>query len=156
MGATRTSMEGTVMGKPWLPLRIAAAISVVFAIGHTLGGLKGWSPLGETDVLTAMKTFRFDVQGVNRSFYEFYRGFGFLLTVYLVLQAVLLWQLGSLARANRAIARPFVWSFFLSSIAIVVLCWVFLFPVPAYFAVVLTACLGWAVMAVAGRRPINE
>ena len=70
------------MSKPWVSLRIAAVISLIFAIGHTLGGLKGWSPLGDTDVLTAMKTFRFDVQGVNRSYYEFYRGFGFLLTVY--------------------------------------------------------------------------
>ena len=137
------------MAKPWLPLRIAAVISLLFAAGHTLGGLKGWSPIGETEVLTAMKTFRFDVAGVNRSYFEFYRGFGFLLAVYLVLQAVLLWQLASLARTSRPLARPMVWSFFVASIPIGVLSWVFLFPTPVYFDVVLTLCLGWAVIAVA-------
>lgn len=136
------------MRKAWLPLRLGAAISLMFAVGHTLGGLKSWSPIGETDVLTAMRTFRFDVQGVNRSYLEFYRGFGFLLTVYLVLQAVLLWQLGSLARANRLLARPLVLSFFLSSIPIGVVTWAFLLPTPVFFDAALTACLGWAVIAV--------
>jgi hypothetical protein len=137
-----------MMGRPWMPLKFAAVISLIFAVGHTLGGLKGWSPIGETAVLTGMKTFRFDVAGVNRSYFDFYRGFGFLLTVYLVLQAVLLWQLAGVARVNRSLARPLVWSFFLASIPIGVLTWFFLFPTPVYFDIVLTACLGWAVFAV--------
>jgi hypothetical protein len=141
-------MEEMIMRKAGLPLRIAAVISLVFAVGHTLGGLKGWSPLGDTDVLTAMRTFHFDVEGVNRSYYQFYRGFGFLLTVYLVLQAVLLWQLASLARANRLLAKPLVWSFFVSSFPIGALTWIFLFPTPVYFDAVLTTCLGWAATAV--------
>ena len=137
------------MGKPWVPLRVAAAVSLVFTIGHTLGGVTdGWSPLGETDVLTAMRTFRFDVQGMNRSYDDFYRGFGFLLAVYLLLQSVLLWQLGGVARANGPLARPLVWSFFLASIPIGVLTWVFLFPTPVYFDAALTACLAWAAIAV--------
>jgi len=137
-----------MLRKSGLPLQIASVISLVFAVAHTLGGLKGWSPLGETDVLTAMRTFHFDVEGVNRSYYQFYRGFGFLLSVFLVLQAVLLWQLASLARANRLLARPLVWSFFVSSFPIGVLTWLFLFPTPVYFDAALTACLGWAATAV--------
>ena len=134
--------------KAWLPLRLAAVISLVFAVGHTLGGLKGWSPIGDTEVLTAMRTFHFDVEGVNRSYYQFYRGFGFLLSVYLVLQAILLWQLASLARTNQLLARPLVWSFFVASFPIGALTWTFLFPTPVYFDAVLTACLGWAATAV--------
>jgi hypothetical protein len=137
-----------MLRKAGLPLRIASVISLVFAVGHTLGGFKGWSPVGDNDVLTAMRTFHFDVEGVNRSYYQLYRGFGFLLTVYLVLQAVLLWQLASLARANRLLARPLVWSFFVSSFPIGALTWIFLFPTPVYFDAVLTACLGWAATAV--------
>jgi hypothetical protein len=129
-------------------LRIASIISLVFAVGHTLGGLtKSWSPIGETDVLTAMRTFRFDVQGVNRSYLEFYRGFGFLLTVSVLMQAILLWQLGTLAAADRALARPFVATFFVMSIASGVLTWRYLFPLPVYFGAVLTLCLGLAVFA---------
>jgi hypothetical protein len=139
------------MSKPFLPLRIAAVISLVFAVGHTLGGLKGWSPLGDNDVLTAMKTYRFDVEGVNRSYYEFYRGFGFILAVYLLLQTALLWLLAGVSRANRILAAPLVWTFFVASIAIGLLCWKFLFPVPVYFNAALIVCLAWASIAV-GRR----
>lgn len=131
-----------------LLLRLASVISLFFAAGHTLGGLKSWSPIGETDVLAAMRTFRFDVAGVNRSYLEFYRGFGFLLSACLAMQAILLWQLGNLARADRIQARPFVLTFFVVSIATGVLTWRFLFPLPVYFCAALTACLGLALIAV--------
>ncbi len=130
-----------------LLLRLASAISLLFATGHTLGGLKSWSPIGETDVLAAMRTFRFNVAGVSRTYLEFYRGFGFLLTVYLVMQAILLWQLGSLANVDRLGTRPFILTFFVMSIATGVLTWRFLFPMPVYFCAVLTACLGLALIA---------
>jgi hypothetical protein len=129
-------------------LRIASMISLFFAVGHTLGGLtKSWSPIGETGVLTAMRTFRFAVEGVNRSYLEFYRGFGFLLSVSVLMQAVLLWQLATLAAADRTLARPFVATFFLMSIASSALTWRYLFPLPVCFGAVLTLCLGLAVFA---------
>jgi len=130
-----------------LLLRITAVISLLFAVGHTLGGLKSWSPIGETIVLSDMRTFRFDVGGVNRSYLEFYRGFGFLLTVSLVMQAILLWQLGGLAKADRTQALPFIWTFFVASVASGILTWKFLFPVPVYFGGVVTVCLGLALLA---------
>jgi hypothetical protein len=112
-----------------------------------MGGLKGWSPIGDTPVLASMKAFHFDVGGVNRSYYEFYRGFGFLLTVFLILQAALLWQLASVAKKNRSVARQLAWSIFLASIPMGVLTWIFLFPMPVYFDVLLTACLAWAMFS---------
>jgi hypothetical protein len=130
-----------------LLLRLASAISLFFAAGHTLGGRKSWSPIGETDVLAAMRTFRFDVAGANRSYLEFYRGFGFLLSVYLVMQAVLLWQLASVAKADGIQARPLIWTFFIGSIATAALTWKFLFPIPVYFGAVVTAFLGLALIA---------
>jgi hypothetical protein len=130
-----------------LPLRISSVISLFFAVAHTLGGVQqSWSPNGETAVLASMRTFRFDVMGVSRSYLEFYRGFGFLLAIYLVLQAVLLWQLGTLARADSALARPLIRSFFVASLPIGVVSWAFLFPMPVYFDAALTACLAWATL----------
>ena len=70
-------------------LRIASVISLLFAAGHTLGGSDAWSPLGETEVLKSMRSFRFDVFGVSRTYLDFYLGFGFTLSVYLLLQAIL-------------------------------------------------------------------
>src|SRR5262249_54440319 len=37
-------------------LRISSVVSLLFSVGHTLGGRKDWSPAGETDVLSAMRT----------------------------------------------------------------------------------------------------
>jgi uncharacterized membrane protein YesL len=136
------------MKKAWLPLRIGAVISLFFAIGHTIGGVRAsWSPIAENAVLAAMRTFHFDFAGVNRTYLELYRGFGFLLTVYLLLQAVLLWQLAGIARTDRKLALPMVWSFFLATIVMSVLTWIYLFPTPVYFDVALLACLGWALIA---------
>ena len=45
--------------------------------------------------------------------------------------------------------QPFIWTFFLASLAIGALTWRFLFPQPLYFCAALTACLGLALFPVA-------
>ena len=37
-----------------LPIRIDSVISPLFTAGHTPGGLRKWSQMGETEVLKAM------------------------------------------------------------------------------------------------------
>jgi hypothetical protein len=127
-----------------LLLRVASVVSLLFAAGHTLGGRKEWSPMGETDVLQAMRTQRFDVFGVSRTYLDFYRGFGFSLTVSLLLQAVLLWQLASFARTEPRRVSPMIASFVLASLAGTVVSWIFILPQPAVFSAFLTACLAAA------------
>jgi hypothetical protein len=129
-----------------LLLRIASVVSLLFAAGHTLGGTKAWSPMGETDVLQAMRTHRFEVFGVSRTYLDFYRGFGFSLTVSLLLQAVLLWQLAALAKTEPRRVGPMIASFVLASLAGTVLSWKFILPQPAVFSAVLTACLAAALL----------
>jgi hypothetical protein len=115
-------------------LRISAAISLLFAIGHSLGGLKKWSPMGENEVLKAMETVRFDTMGANRSYLDFFLGFGWSLSVAMLLQSVLLWQLASLARSNAAQVRPMIAAFALATLASGAIAWSFIFPVPALFS----------------------
>ncbi len=127
-----------------LLLRVASVISLLFACGHTLGGRRSWSPMGESDVLAAMRAFRFETMGVTRSYLDFYRGFGFTLSVFLLLQTVVLWQLGTLAKRNGGQERPMVWSFLIASLASTALTWRFIFPMPVYFWAAIIACLGGA------------
>ena len=129
---------------PTTILRVAAVISLFFAAGHTLGGRKDWSPMGDNDVLKAMRTTRFDTQGVNRSYLDFYRGFGYSLTVFLLLQTAALWQLATMARTDASGVRPLIAFFALASLSSGVVSWIYLFPVPAVFSAVLTACLAAA------------
>ncbi len=127
-------------------LRIAAIISVLFAAGHTLGGVERWSPMGENDVLKAMTTVRFDTMGANRSYLDFYMGFGWSISVAMLLQSALLWQLASLARWNSMQVRPMIGVFALATLASGIIAWRFIFPVPALFSGVLVIFLVAAYM----------
>lgn len=133
--------------KTVLFLRIASVVSFLFAAGHTLGGRKSWTFTGETEVLQPMRTFPIQAMGVTRTYMDFYRGFGFTLSVYLILQAVLLWQIASLARANPALVRPIILSVLVASVVNALLTWRFILPVPALFSVVVTAFLVAAFIA---------
>jgi hypothetical protein len=57
--------------KPTLPLRIASGLSLVFAAGHIAGGLKSWSPVGETQVLRDMGRFHFEVGSIRELIWIF-------------------------------------------------------------------------------------
>jgi hypothetical protein len=125
-------------------LRIAAVISLLFAAGHTLGGIKRWSPMGENEVLNAMSTVRFETMGVSRTYLDFFMGFGWSLSVALLLQSALLWQMASLARTEATELRPMIAMFALAALASGVIAWRFIFPVPALFSGVLLIVLAAA------------
>jgi hypothetical protein len=128
-------------------LRISSIVSVLFATGHSLGGRKSWSPAGETEVLRAMKTVSYHVMGVDRSYWDFYAGFGWTLSVYQVLQAVLLWQLATIAKDEPRRVRPLVASFFVATVASALIAWKLIFAIPVVFSGVLAVCLALAYVA---------
>lgn len=80
----------------------------------------------------------------TRTFFDFYTGFGWTLTVFMLLQAVLLWQLAGLAKSNPSAIRPMIATFLVATIASTVISWRLILPVPTIFSVVLAACLGVA------------
>src|SRR5690349_12337051 len=98
-------------------LRIASAISLIFTLGHTAGGLQKWSPMGDNEVLRSMTAVRFNAMGANRSYLDFYMGFGWSLSVVMLMQTVLLWQIASLARTNPASVRPMIAVIALATVA---------------------------------------
>ena len=120
-------------------LRIAAVISLIFTAGHTMGGLKRWSPMGDNPVLKSMMDVRFDAMGVNRSYFDFFMGFGWSISVFMLMQTILLWQLASLATTEASRLRPIIAVMALATLASGVIAWRFIFPVPALFSLVLRA-----------------
>jgi len=119
-----------------LLLRIASVISLLFAAGHTLGGLKKWSPMGENEVLKTMATVRFETMGASRSYLDFFMGFGWSLSVAMLLQTVLLWQMASMARSNAVQVRPMIAVFAIANLASGIIACRFIFPMPAVFSAV--------------------
>jgi hypothetical protein len=125
-------------------LRVASILTLIFAVGHSLGGMQSWSPAGETAVLREMRSFRFEAEGLSRTYWDFYVGFGVLISIYLFVQAVLLWQFAALAKADPPRVRPLIASFFLASLASALVSWRFIFAIPVVFAGLVAVCLALA------------
>src|SRR5437016_7798598 len=83
----------------------------------------------------------FAVQGFNRTYWDFYVGFGFLISVFLVFAAILAWQLGRLPSATLASMRGAVWALAICFGIVTILSWRYFFVGPIVFSVVITACL---------------
>jgi hypothetical protein len=132
-------------------LRISSVITLLFAAGHTLGGLKYWSPMGDNAVLQAMRTVHFDAMGANRSYLDFYMGFGYSLSVIQVMLAILLWQLATLASTNALSVRPMIAVIILAVAACAVIAWRLILPVPALFSLVQLASLAAAYAVARGK-----
>ncbi len=146
----RAEARGRSARATTLWLRVGSGISLLFTAGHTLGGLKRWSPMGDNEVLRQMTAVHFDANGVSRSYFDFFMGFGWSISVAMVLQTVLLWQLASMARSDPAAARPMIAAFALATLASGAIAWRFIFPVPALFSAALVIPLAVA-FVVAGR-----
>ena len=135
-------------------LRIAAAISLLFTLGHSMGGLQQWSPMGDNAVLQAMRDVRFDTMGVSRSYLDFYMGLGWTISVLMVMETILLWQLASLAKTEPARLRPIIGVIVLATAGSGIIAWRFILPVPAIFSVVLLIPLALAYVAASDVRPL--
>lgn len=131
-------------------LRIAAVLSGLFALGHILGGLQQWNPIGPNSVFALMAKQQFHVEGASRSYLDFYLGLGWSSGVLLILQTVLLWQLSGLARSSAALIRPMIAAFAAASAATGAIAWHFILPVPALFSLILLLPL---LLAIAALRP---
>ena len=122
-------------------LRVSAIISLLFTAGHFMGGLKNWSPMGDNPVLESMRTVRFHIMGLDRSYLDFFLGFGHSLTVSLLLQSVLLWILGDAARTNASYVRPMIAAIAVAVAANGVIASIYILPLPAFFSLALCATL---------------
>jgi hypothetical protein len=121
--------------------RIAAVLLLLFAVGHTLGFRQSDPTWGVDTLLGLMRSIHFDVQGFSRTYWDFFVGFGLFVTVFLLLAAVIAWQLGSLPAASLTHMRGIAWAFALCFAAITVLSWRYFFIVPIAFSIVITVCL---------------
>jgi hypothetical protein len=95
------------MMKPALLLRIAAVLTFVHAVLHTIGGVFGEPDPGPaTAAVQAMKMNQFLLMGNTRSYWDLYRGFGLAVTIFLTVEAVIFWHLGlAIVTAKSAVLR---------------------------------------------------
>ena len=119
--------------------RIAAVLILLFDIGHTTG--YPWSDPNWRVDLSLVRSSHFDIFGSSRTYWDFYLGFGLFVTVFLLLAAILAWQLGGLPNEALLRMRATAWTFGLCFGGVAVLSWKYFFIIPIVFSILITLCL---------------
>ena len=119
--------------------RIAAVLILLFDVGHSSG--YPWSDPEWGVDLQAVQSSHFMVLGFSRTYWDFYVGFGLFVSVFLLLAAMLAWQLGSLPAQTLRFVRNTAWTLALCFAAVTVLSWMYFFIIPIGFSCAITVCL---------------
>lgn len=121
--------------------RIAAALLALFGLGHQFG-FRSVDPAWQADaVARSMQTTAFTVQGFMRTYWDFFSGFGFFVTVFLLFSAVLSWELARLPADARAALSRSRWAFAVCYVAIATIAWTYFFIAPGVFATIIAVSL---------------
>jgi hypothetical protein len=121
--------------------RSAAVLILVFDIGHTLGFRQSDPSWGVDAMLGSMRSIHFDMQGFSRSYWDLFVGAGYFVSVFLLLAAVLAWQLSNLPAETMARMRGTAWALAFSFVALTALSWRYFFFVPLVFSLLIAICL---------------
>jgi hypothetical protein len=133
--------------KPSFLLRIAAVLTFIHAVMHTIGGVFGESAPGPaTTAVLAMKMNRFLVMGITRSFWDFYRGMGLGVTIFLTAEAIIFWQLGSLAKTDVRRIQPILITFLVAYFVLAVNSYTYFFLGPVIAEIFIGGCLAMAII----------
>lgn len=126
-------------------LRLAAYLLVLYCLGHSWGALLSTPPFGAPSdaVLQAMKSVHFRCQAAECTWFGFYLGFGWLVSIFLLCSAGIAWYLGGLDTGERRRLLPLTGMLFVSHALGAVLAWTYFFIAPGVFATAIALLLGW-------------
>ena len=126
-------------------LRAASVLTLLLAAGHTLG--MPWTP-DRTErgaaLVASLRAHTFEVMRSTRSYWDFYQGFGITIGVALLALAILLWQIGGVARHDARLVRPLVATVLVTYAAFAVLDVVYFFAVPLALTLLCAALVAGA------------
>ena len=133
------------MRRPTLYLRIASVLTLIMAVLHTIGGVFGKPlPGAATVAWTAMESNHFLAFGVDRSYKIYYIGFGLSMSISMVVEGVVFWLLGNLARTDAARLRPILMVFLGGYLFTALNAYLFFFFPPVITTLLISACLAGA------------
>ena len=127
--------------KASLLFRIASVLLVLFAVGHTLGFRRVDPRWGIDSLIGQLRSTHFAVQGFNRSYWDFFTGFGLFVTILLLFAAIVSWQIGGLPKEVLSTMPLITWSLAICFVLVTVLSYRYFFIVPVIFSGVITVCL---------------
>ena len=139
-------------------LRVASLLTLLHAVMHTIGGVFGKPAPGLAAATDAvMRANYFQVLGVTRSYWEFYRGMGLGITIALTADSLVFWLLASLAKKHAADhmqrdLRPILSVFTVAYLVFAVNSYTYFFSGPVIGEILIAACL---IGAIATAKPVE-
>jgi hypothetical protein len=134
--------------KPVLALRVASVLAFIHAVLHTVGGVFGKIPPGPATIaVEAMKSNSFVALGVTRTLWQYYHGMGLAVSIFLFIESIVFWQLGSIARTAASQLRPVFAAFLVAYLAMAVNSYLYFFMAPVIVETVIALCFLWAIVA---------
>ena len=128
--------------KPAIFLRIASGLTLLHSILHTIGGVFGSPGPGVAAATEAvMRANYFPAFGQTRSYWEFYRGMGLGVTIFLTAEGLVFWLLASIAKKDAAQLRPILWVFALAYLVFAANSYVYFFSGPIIVEILIAGCL---------------
>lgn len=121
--------------------KISSVLLALFAIGHTIGFSQVDPSWGADAVVNGMRSVRFEVQGFNRTYWDFFMGFGLTVSVFLLFSAVLAWRFGSMSAERLSALTVERWSLAVSFVLVEGLTWRYFFLAPGVLSSLATLTL---------------
>jgi len=127
------------------PFRLTAYILILFCLGHSSGALIRLPSFGSASdgILAAMKTTHFQCQTSDCTWFGFYLGFGWMVSVFFIVAAAIAWYLGGRTRAEQRALKPIAWALFLGNVVNAGIAWTWFFMAPQVFATIVAVLLGY-------------
>jgi len=140
------------------PFRLAAYLLILFCIGHTAGGMLAQKSEGsEADaVFASMKSVHFVFNGASCTWYDFWFGFGLMVSVFLLLCASMSWRLASVDPHTWPVAAPFAWLLAMTMIANAILSARYFFAGPATLSTLVALLILWGIAAKKRRASVGN
>jgi len=104
----------------------------------------------------AMRANEFVAFGLTRTYFQFYRGLGLGITIFLTAEAIVFWQLGTLAKTDAARLRPIMATFMLAYLVFAVNSYSYFFFMPVIVEILIAACLGMAIVTARAAQPAHS
>ena len=129
-------------------LRTACGLTAVLGVGHVFGS--PWTPAADEPgraIVAAMRGYHFPAAGFERSYFDFYQGFGWMLAIYLAGHAVLLWLLSAQTAQPPRALRSIIAVLTMEALLLAVVATVYLFWVPLALSFAIALCLAAAALS---------
>ena len=146
-----SSLPSEVLLKPTIFLRAASVLTFIHCIAHTVRGVLSAPAHGEAEiaVIETMKSHSFSFGGFSRTYWDFHLGYGWILSLFLLVDGLLFWYLAGVSKTDSTVIRPFVGLFGFNFLMMAIVSWKFFAPGPVIieFLVALSLAAAFATTA---------